>query len=64
MINLDTNPFRHGDGALALKQGEIIVGEQLMPGVVTKSRVTYDKLYDRLKKAFRRGGAVQLSVIG
>lgn len=56
-------PFRHGDGALALKQREIIVGKQLLPGVVTASQATYDRLYERLKKAFQRGTPVHLKIV-
>lgn len=63
-IELETNPFRHGDGALSLKQGEIIVGKQLLPGVVTASQATYDRLYERLKKAFQRGTPVRLIIRG
>lgn len=57
-------PFRHGDGALSLKHGEIIVGKHLLPGVVTASQPTYDRLYERLKKAFQRGTPVRLTIRG
>ena len=57
-------PFRHGDGALASKKGEIIVGKQLMSGLVTQSQQTYDRLYERLKKAWQRGGTVRLQIVG
>ena len=57
-------PFRHGDGALSLKHGEIIVGKQLLPGVVTDSQATYDRLYERLKKAFQRGTPVRIKIVG
>ena len=57
-------PFRHGDGALALKHGEIIVGKHLLPGVVTASQPTYDRLYERLKKAFQRGTPIRLTIRG
>ena len=57
-------PFRHGDGALALKHGEIIVGKHLLPGVVTASQSTYDRLYERLKKAFQRGTPIRLTIRG
>ena len=63
-IGLDNNPFRHGDGALGLKNREIIVGNYLLPGVVTASQSTYDRLYERLKKAFQRGTRVHLSIRG
>ncbi len=53
----------HGDGALASIHGEIIVGKQLLPGVVTASQVTYDRLYERLKKAFQRGNTIRLKII-
>lgn len=57
-------PFRHGDGALALKHGEIIIGKHLLPGVVTASQPTYDRLYERLKKAFQRGTPIRLTIRG
>ena len=57
-------PFRHGDGALASTKGEIIVGKQLMSGLVTQSQQTYDRLYERLKKAWQRGGTVRLLIVG
>ena len=57
------SPFRHGDGALASIHGEIIVGKQLLPGVVTASQVTYDRLYERFKKAFQRGNTIRLKII-
>ena len=56
--------FRHGDGALSLKHDEIIVGKQLLPGVVTQSQATYDRLYERLKKAFQRGTPIRLTIRG
>lgn len=57
-------PFRHGDGALASTHGEIIVGENTIPGLVTKSQATYDRLYERLKKAFQRGTPIHLRIVG
>ena len=57
-------PFRHGDGALASTKGEIIVGKQLMSGLVTQSQQTYDRLYERLKKAWQRGNSVRLQIVG
>lgn len=63
-IDLGTNPFRHGDGALTAIHGEIIVGKQLLSGVVTESQTTYDRLYERLKKAFQRSTPVHLTIRG
>ena len=63
-VELDNNPFRHGDGALASTLCEIIVGNFLLPGVVTASQPTYDRLYERLKKAFQRGTPVRLTIRG
>lgn len=57
-------PFRHGDGALGLKNREIIVGKNLLPGVVTQSQPTYDRLYERLKKAWQRHTPVHLTIRG
>jgi len=57
-------PFRHGDGALASTLGEIIVGKYALPGVVTQSQQTYDRLYERLKKAWQRHTPVHLTIRG
>ena len=57
-------PFRHGDGALASRNGEIIVGKYALPGVVTQSQAIYDRLYERLKKAFQRGTPIRLTIHG
>ncbi len=57
-------PFRHGDGALASTRGEIIVGKYALPGVVTQSQAIYDRLYERLKKAFQRGHVIHLKIRG
>ena len=64
LIELDNNPFRHGDGAMASLKGEIIVGKYAIPGVVTQSQATYDRLYERLKKAWQRGTQVRLMIVG
>ena len=64
MVELDTNPFRHGDGALSSRHGEIIVGKAVMAGLVTQSQQTYDRLYERLKKAWQRGTTVRLTIVG
>ena len=64
MIELSSNPFRHGDGALASTRGEIIVGKNALPGVVTQSAETYQRLYERLKKAWQRGHVVLLKIRG
>lgn len=63
-LDIQTFPFRHGDGALALKNREIIVGKQALPGVVTQSQAIYDRLYERLKKAFQRHTPVRLTIRG
>jgi len=63
-VELDNNPFRHGDGALASTLGEIIVGQSSIPGLVTQSQATYDRLYERLKKAWQRHNPVHLTIRG
>ena len=64
IIDNQTFPFRHGDGALGLKKREIIVGKTALPGVVTQSQATYDRLYERLKKAWQRHTPVHLTIRG
>lgn len=57
-------PFRHGDGALSSIHGEIIVGKLALPGLVTQSAETYQRLTERLKKAFQRNTPVRLTIRG
>lgn len=57
-------PFRHGDGALLLRHGEIIVGKQLISGLVTQSQPTYERLYERLKKALQRHTTIRFTICG
>ena len=57
-------PFRHGDGALASRHGEIIVGKTALPGLVTQSQATYDRLYERIKKAWQRHTTIHLTIRG
>ena len=64
VLGLQNHPFRHGDGALACRHGEIIVGKYALPGVVTASQATYQRLYERLKKAWQRGKTVRLKIVG
>ena len=58
------SPFKHGDGAMGCTKGEIIVGKHLLPGVVTQSRATYQRLYERIRKARRRGSPIRLKIVG
>lgn len=62
LLELQSHPFRHGDGPMKSRDKEIIVGTYVLPGLVTKSQEAYDKLYDRLKKAWQRGTTIQLRV--
>lgn len=62
-IDLETNPFRHGDGALKSVNGEIIVGTYALPGMVKQSQAAYDRLYERLKKAWQRGKEVRMVIV-
>ncbi len=64
ILELDSSPFRHGDGALASIHGEIIVGKNALPGMVIQSAETYQRLYERLKKAFQRGHTIRLTIRG
>ena len=63
-VEPDNNPFRHGDGALSSRHGEIIVGKYALPGVVTQSKATYDRLYERFKKSWQRHTPVHLTIHG
>lgn len=59
---IDSNPFAHGDGALAATRGEIIVGDRALSGVVIHSAKVYATLSARLKKARQRGTEVRLGI--
>lgn len=59
---IDSNPFAHGDGALAATRGEIIVGERALSGVVIHSAKVYATLSARLKKARQQGREVRLRI--
>lgn len=61
-IDLENNPFRHGDGPMKSTRGEIIVGKNALPGLVVQSRETYDRLYERLRKTWQRGKEIRLSI--
>lgn len=64
VVDFQNHPFRHGDGAMSSIHGEIIVGVYALPGVVTKSAETYQRLYERLKKAFQRNTPIRLTIHG
>lgn len=61
-IELETHPFRHGDGPMKSVDGEIIVGDMVLSGLVKHSAEKYGKLYQRLKKAWQRGSEVKLII--
>ena len=52
-----------GNGIYRLRQGEILVGRRLMPGVVLRSTEAFDLLYARIDKALLRGREVCVRVI-
>ena len=61
-IEQETHPFRHGDGPMKSVRGEIIVGKTALPGLVVRSRETYDRLYDRMRKTWQRGKRVRVKI--
>lgn len=61
-VTLKSNPFKRGDGPMLSVNGEIIVGENACPGMVIHSADAYAKLYDRLKKEWKRGHSVVLKI--
>lgn len=63
VVTKEHNPFVHGDGALACRKGEIVVGKWLMAGMVTESSKVHWTLYERLRKAWRKGNEIILTII-
>lgn len=52
-----------GNGAMAIKDGSIIVGERLTKGVVVQTAEVFAKTIDRLDKAYKRNELIQLKII-
>lgn len=52
-----------GNGVYALRDGSIIVGQHCVPGIVTHSRLAFDTLYGRIRKAIERGHSVTLTIL-
>lgn len=54
----------HGNGVHEKDFGaSIIVGEHLVPGVVIRSYLYFERLIKRIEKVFKRGGEVELVII-
>lgn len=51
-----------GNGAYHRHDGTILVGRSLLPGILTESRSTFDRLYHRIEKAQSRGTEIELVV--
>ncbi len=62
IIDIENNPFRHGNGAMMSSRGEIMVGEYKLPGLVLKSQEVYNRLYERLRKTWQRRKEVRLTI--
>ena len=62
-ISLRQMPFRVGNGVHTLKNGHILLGETLVPGVIIHSQLHFDRLYERIKKASQRGTEILLTII-
>lgn len=51
-----------GNGVFNLTDHSIIVGQCLLPGIVTHSRAAFDSLYERIRKNIERGQKVLLII--
>lgn len=51
------------NGAMAVRDGSIVVGNRLIEGVVVKTDEVFAKLVDRLDKAQRRGVEITLEIV-
>lgn len=54
--------IKPGNGAMAIKDCSIIVGERLTKGVLIKTAEVFAKIIDRLDKAFKRGEVLELTI--
>jgi len=52
----------HGNGVCRLTDGSIIVGQRVCRDLVIHSRMYFDRLFERLEKAVKRGEEVTLKV--
>lgn len=51
-----------GNGAMACRDGSVVVGERYLPGVVLHSRQQFALLYERIAKNIKRGNEVTLVI--
>ena len=62
-----TETFRRyalmGNGVYNLRRQSFIVGKYLIPGVVIKSALYYNRLYERVRKALRRKQKITLFIV-
>ena len=62
-VTMQHFPFIHGNGIHTLRTSRILVGEALVPGVVTHCRQAYDLLRERIRKAISRHTEVTLTIL-
>ena len=55
--------LRPGNGAFTLKNGNIIVGKEYIPGLVLKSAHTFERLYERIEKSIKRRKGVVMMIV-
>ena len=54
--------IKPGNGVYGRRDGSIILGSYLAPGIVRKSRQAFDALYERIRKNIERGKCVSLKI--
>lgn len=54
--------IKSGNGVYHQTDGGILVGRFLQPGIVTRSREVFDRLYERIEKAVARGHKIHLII--
>ena len=52
-----------GNGVYNLRRQSFIVGKYLIPGVIIKSALYYNRLYERVRKALRRKQKITLFIV-
>jgi len=61
-ITLDKMILKRGNGPMLNTDGSICVGQLRLPGLVIKSRETFEPIYNRIQKSLKRGHEVSLII--